>query len=116
MWRTEDGRLHTVALPDPGQLFTPEALAGAEAVLRDVGPDEAQELVDELQDETSLALDDVPVDQDEERRFAHTAPPLELVREVADDEEDLRRLVSDVDHRWRLDVAFALEDLIDRGA
>ena len=116
MWRTEDGRLHTVALPDPTQVFIRDALAGAEAVLRDLGPDEAREFAEELQDEASLAVDVVPLDQDEERQFADAAPPLELVSEVAEDEEHLRRLVSEIDRRWRLDVAFALEDLIDRQA
>ena len=102
-----------MALPDPGELFTPAALTAVHRVLADLDSHEGEELVEELQDDAILALESVPFNETDEQAFAHQAPPPALVATVVDDEDDLRQLVAGVELRWRADVALALEDIKD---
>ena len=48
MWRTEDGIVHTVALPDPTDPFTSDALIGLRRLVAETDTEALHELIDSL--------------------------------------------------------------------
>lgn len=48
MWRTADGVLHTVALPEPAQAFTPSSLIAVVAVLDGLTSEVREEVLEEM--------------------------------------------------------------------
>jgi hypothetical protein len=113
MWRTPDGRVNTVAMPDASLLFTAQALSSVETVLAAMDAEMVDRLVEELQDEAISASETIPVDADIEMRFRDEAPPHRLFTAIVSDEQELRRAVAALDWRWQLDLATAIEDITD---
>jgi len=68
---------------------------------------------EDLEDDAIEASRAVPFVADQENRFRHEAPPQELFGAVVTDEQQLRQAAATPDWRWRLDLATAIEDLID---
>jgi hypothetical protein len=113
MWRTSDGRVNTVAMPDSSFLFTAPALSSVETVLAAIDAEMVDRLVGDLQAEAIVASETVPVDTDIETRFRHEAPPQRLFTAIVSDEQELRQAMAALDWRWQLDLAMAIEDITD---
>ena len=113
MWRGQDGRLHTVALPDPGEVFTDEALAALEQLVAQADFEDVADLVERHELAAVEYWDGRPVDQDAEAPFAEMAPPTGLFDRVVASLSELEAALAVVDPRWGLDVVTALDDLVD---
>ena len=95
MWRTRDGVMHTVALPEPRDVFQFEVM------------------VESVQDDLVSHWDGVPLDEDGERAFFAQAVPVGTFDSAVTDEESLAEALRRIEPRWRLDVTSAVEDLAD---
>ena len=111
MWRGDDGRFHTVALPHPGEVFTDAALAAIEHVLARAKSGDIAELVERRELAVVEYWDDRPVDGEAEAPFVDSTPPVGLFDRVVGSLSELEDAVADVDPRWGLDVVTALDDL-----
>jgi hypothetical protein len=112
MWRTQDGTVHTVALPDPTEPFTHDALKGIRRFLAEIDPAAAHELIDALVDEAIEEAALAPFVAAEEEPFVDSTPLVGLFATVVRDESELRAALVTVDWRWRLDILNAIDDLI----
>ena len=117
MWSTPDGRVHTVAVPDPASLVRLVVVGRGD---REVRPEDVavlQPAVEPAMDEALDAASRIPFDAETEATY-HAQMPAPLVLEL--DGSDPARLAASlltglagVDARWRLDYVMALEDLLD---
>jgi hypothetical protein len=118
MWLSVDGRLHTVAVPDPRTVVSLELPTG-----RPLGqlPEEhlirLQTAVEELEERCVTEATALPFDAATEAAFEGGVPePVRVVLAGSTAEEQVRSLERQVDAlpiRWRLDQLMALEDLLD---
>jgi hypothetical protein len=113
MWREDDGGFHTVALPDPGEVFTDAALAAIEQVLAQAKVEDIAELVERRELAVVEYWDDRPVDGEAEAPFVDLTPPIGLFDRVVASLSELETALAEVDPRWGLDVATALDDLVE---
>ena len=113
MWRGNDGVLHTVALPDPGEVFTHAAWAAIEQLLDEADYEDVSDLVERGQLVVYDYWDERPVDEAAEAPFVALPPPIDLFDRVVASLSELEAALAEVDPRWRLDVALALEDLVE---
>jgi hypothetical protein len=113
MWRGDDGRFHTVALPDPGEVFTGQALAAIEQVLAQATSEDIAELVERRELAVVEYWNDRPVDAEAEAPFVDLTPPVGLSDRVVGSLSELEAALAEVDPRWGLDVATALDDLVE---
>jgi hypothetical protein len=109
MWVTPDGIQHVVALPDPAEVLTPEALAAFALLIADHDLD-ALEL---LLDDRLIALSDAGFEADPEGAFVERAPAIGLLDGDISTVAGLDAALGLIDPRWQVDVLFALQDLID---
>jgi hypothetical protein len=109
MWRTPDGRAHTVALPDPTTAMTPDFVES----LRALGPDARialAALLDEAQEEFFDLFHDVDPTE--------AAPPHEdglpgaFLQGTFGSAKDIARYLNDIDVQWKLDALLAVEDYL----
>ena len=111
MWRGRDGRVHTVALPDPGDLFTEAARRAVQRVLEGVEGEDRDVLTERME----LGVIDYwsarPVDETEESAFIAAAPPAQLFNSLVANTDELEDALRAVDPRWALDVIVAVDDL-----
>jgi hypothetical protein len=118
MWLTADGRLHTVAVPDPRTVLSLELPTG-----RPLGrlPEEhltrLQTAVEELEERCVTEAAALPFDAATEAGFADGIPEhVRLVLTGSTAEEQAASLAQQVDAlpiRWRLDQVMALQDLLE---
>jgi hypothetical protein len=118
MWLTADGRLHTVAVPDPRTVLSLELSTG-----RPLGrlPEEQlirlQAAVEELEGRCVTEAAAIPFDAAAEAAYENEVPGhVHVVLAGSTAEEQAASLVAQVDAlpiRWRLDQVMALEDLLD---
>ena len=118
MWLSADGRLHTVAVPDPRTVVSLELSSG-----RPLGglPEEhltrLQTAVEELEERCVTEAAALPFDAAAEAAFEGGVPgQVRVVLTGSTAEEQAASLVRQVDAlpiRWRLDQVMALEDLLD---
>lgn len=113
MWRGGDGVLHTVALPEPGELFTDAARAAIEQLLDGADSEDVSDLVERSQVAAYEYWDKRPVDEAGEAPFVASPPPIDIFNRVVASLRELETALAEVDPRWRLDVALALEDLVE---
>ena len=69
VWRTSDGVMHTVALPDLSALFTAQALAALLSVLADLDKEHRDAVVEDLTLDTTAHWNEVAVDEAVEQAF-----------------------------------------------
>jgi len=118
MWLTADGRLHTVAVPDPRTVVTLELGTG-----RPLGqlPEDLlarlQAAVEELEERSYAAAGALSFDAAVEAPFVDQVPdPVRLVLTGSTADALAASLEEQVDAlplRWRLDRVMALADLLD---
>jgi hypothetical protein len=113
MWRADDGRFHTVALPDPGEVFTDAALAAIERVLAQANSNDIAELVERRELAVVEYWDDRPVDGEAEAPFVDSTPPIGLFDRIVGSLSELEAALAEVDPRWGLDVVTAFDDLVE---
>ncbi len=113
MWRGDDGRFHTIALPDPGEVFTDVALAAIEQVLDQANYEDIAELVERRELAVVEYWEDRPVDGEAEAPFVDLPPPMGLFNRVVASLSELEAALTEVDPRWELDVVTALDDLVE---
>ena len=113
MWRGSDGRFHTVALPDPSEVFTAAALTAVRRVLGDADGDDVESLLERVELSVVEYWDSHPRDEEAETSFVDMAVPSELFDRVVASLPELEAAMEDVHPRWRLDVAMAVTDLAD---
>jgi hypothetical protein len=113
MWRGDDGRFHTVASPDPGEVFTDAALAAIEQVLAQAKSEDIAELVERRELAVVEHWDDRPVDGEAEAPFVDSTPPIGLFDRVVGSLSELEAALAEVDPRWGLDVVTAFDDLVE---
>ena len=111
MWRGDDGRLHTVALPDPGEVFTGAAMTAIGQVLAQATPEDIAELVERRELAVVEYRADRPFDGEAEGLFVELAPPIGLFDRVVGSLPELEAALADVGPSWGLDVVTALDDL-----
>lgn len=109
MWIDDRGVVHTVALPDPTGLMTPEFRRGFDAMALS-HRQELQRVIDAADEEISEA--DLIASADEDQYVA-CSPPLEILRGDVRRPDDVRLSIQQVSERWRLDVVLALDDYLD---
>ena len=113
MWRSADGVLQTVALPDPRPVFSARALQSIEVLVADEGAErllgvlEAAEL--DLVDHWGSQV----VELEAETSFKAVPAPDALVDAPITGYSELFGALDQIDPRWRLDVVLAMQDLID---
>lgn len=111
MWIDDDGRAHTVALPDPMVLMTEDFHVSMDA-LTETHYQQVREVLEQVeaavfeQDLSSLASADAG-----SRYQAASAPPGLLTGSVASPQE-LRQALDRISLRWRLDAVMALDDYV----
>ncbi len=113
MWRTEDGRVHTAALPDPTELFTSGALAALRAFFDGEDAGAVEELLESVHEDAIDASVEPPFNADEEEAFVAETPLVDLFSAQIGTEAELRAALSALDWRWRLDIVTAMGDLTD---
>ncbi|WP_075012325.1 hypothetical protein [Geodermatophilus obscurus] len=111
MWRGDDGRLHTVALPEPDEIFTDAALPAVERVLERTDHEEVADLLERRELAAVEYWDNRPVDEETEAPFVDIPAPTGLFHRVVASLAELEAALAEVDPRWALDVALALDDL-----
>ncbi len=107
--------MRTVALPDPGEVFTDAALAAVEQVLRQAAAADVADLVERRQLAVVQFWDGRPVDIETETLFVDVPAPGALFDRVVASFSELDAALADLDPRWGLDAALALGDLVDAG-
>ena len=112
MWRSADGVLHTVAAPDPGRLFTDAAWAAIEQLLDEADHEDVSDALERGQWALYDYWDERPVHEAAEAPFVALPAPIGLFDRVLASLSELETALAEVDPRWRLDVALALEDLV----
>lgn len=113
MWRSADGVLHTVALPDPRTAFSARALPDVESMIEALDDERFQDALEDAEQELVEYWSSRAVDPEAEAPFdAAPVPPGTFDASVADSAELLGALRR-IEPRWRLDVLMALQDLLD---
>ncbi len=107
--------MHTVALPDPAEVFTDEALAAVGQVLDQASAEDVADLVERRQLAVVQHWEGRPVVTRTEALFTGLPAPAGLVDRVVASVDELETALADIDPRWGLDVALALDDLLDAG-
>lgn len=110
MWRDGEGRLHTLALPDPVRAFQDDVgdLLTIDAATRAA----LDEVLEDAEDEVVDYWREVPVDAAAEDPFVNeSAPP--VVRPLSLSPSEVAVWLGQIDLRWRLDVILALQDFLD---
>lgn len=113
MWRTRDGRVHTMALPNPREPFS---RAAQEIIDVLVGTPDGERMLERLDDLRETLYDDLaatpflPADED---AFVEESPPVGLVNVSIRTPTGLWDAVRSTPLRWRLDVLDCLEELLD---
>lgn len=112
MWISDDGRINTVATPDPTDLMTIQFARSSTGVWRRIKPKVRRKWLDELEQEVlieAMSYDASP----REPEFSGATPPPELLTGDPKSLEDLANAVHLVDGRWRVDALMALIDHLD---
>lgn len=113
MWRSADGVLHTVALPDPRPVFSARTLRDVESMIEGLDDERFQDAVEDAELELVEYWSSRAVDPEAEVPFdAAPVSPGTFDVPVADSAELLEALRR-IEPRWRLDVLMALQDLLD---
>lgn len=107
--------MHTVALPDPGEVFTDAALVAVEQVLNQAATEDVADLVERRQLAVVQYWASRPVDTETEAPFVDLPAPAGLVDRVVARLGELETALTHVDPRWGLEIALALDDLVDAG-
>jgi hypothetical protein len=100
-------------LPDPGEVFADAALAAIGQVLARAKNDDITSLVERRELAIVEYWGDRPVDEEAEAPFVDLAPPSGLFDRVVASLSELETALAEVDPRWGLDVATALDDLVE---
>lgn len=110
MWVSDDGRLNTVALPEPSDTMTEAFRLSLDALVQ-VDPHPLEELIDDAEDGayrgdwSELGWSD---------QFVCAAPPVGLLHGELNSVIDLADALAQVEPRWRLDAILAVSDYLDR--
>jgi hypothetical protein len=113
VWRGSDGRFHTIALPDPSEAFTSAAAAAVRQVLDKAEYDDVESLLERLELSLVEHWDTRPRDEEAEASFVDMPVPPRLFDRVVASLPEMEAALDEVDPRWRLDVAMAVDDLAD---
>jgi hypothetical protein len=109
MWRTPDGRAHTVALPDPTIAMTPEFVESLRALEPDARIALAASL-DEAQEEFFDLFHDV--DPTEPASTDEDGLPGAFLQGTFGSAKDIAQYLNEIDVHWRLDALLAVEDYL----
>lgn len=111
MWVDDKGVYHTVSLPDPEYLMSPDFLES----LRRLIAAHRDDVLEMLEEERTRFYEREPVHQsgDDEGEFVEAIPPEGLLARGFDTAGELRELLQRVEERWRLDALFVLDEYID---
>jgi len=114
MWRTADGALHTVALPEPAEAFTSSSLVAVVAVLDGLTSEVREEVLEEMEMRCVALWETSPgtVEEAEEEHFHAVAVPRGVFTAEPVDRTALQEAVAQVHPRWRLDVVLAMQDVV----
>jgi hypothetical protein len=100
-------------LPDPSEVLTAAALAAVRRVLDDAEADDVGSLLERLELSVVEYWDSHPRDEEAEASFVDMAVPSGQFDCVVASLSELEAALYDVDPRWRLDVAMAVDDLTE---
>lgn len=110
MWVSDDGRLNTVALPDPSHVMTEEFRRSLEA-LAENDPESVAEAIEDAEDAVYdrdwsglIGAED----------YVGAPPPTDILRGSINTTSDLSDALLGVDGRWRLDAIVAVIDYLDQ--
>ena len=112
MWLDDHGVCHTVALPDPTELMSGHFRKSLDELLAR-GIDEVAELVEAEEIRFYEQKAERFPSQFDETHFVGVVPPEPLLVEPMRTVQDLRRLIREIDDRWRLDALVAVTDYVD---
>jgi hypothetical protein len=113
VWVTADGVLHTVSLPDPAVIMSPEF----EASVKAIGASRSKALARALEQEADVIYSEAIAaagEADDEPGFVRAIPPRGLLADPVGSVEDIHRVIRSTDRRWRLDAIMAIGDLCER--
>jgi hypothetical protein len=112
MWIDAEGVAHTVALPNPVDVMSPEFRASFDLLLAN-DPDGVDAVLGRA--EELFFEEDLPAlpDPEKESAFEALAPPTPLIEQVVRTADDVSAAVERADWRWRLDLICALIDYVD---
>lgn len=111
MWIDADGAFHTVALPEPADVLTADALASLHRLRNAEGAERVEEFLAREED----ALLDGEFLPDSDDQHVGAVPPMGVLDGDLGSLESLSEALGSVPERWRLDVLQALADLNDEG-
>lgn len=109
MWVTADGRQHVVALPDPAEALTSQALAAFARLIADHDRDDLELLLDDR----LIALSEAGFPPDPDGLFVERAPVEGLLDGDLSSIAGLDAALAGIDPRWQVDLIFALQALLD---
>ena len=111
MWVDDQGVCHTVALPEPTELMSEVFLQSLNQLVSRGQEDVAEAIFsDQLrfyEERTKLLVPD-----SNEAEFVGLSPPVDLLAAPFETLAELRRLLYEIDDRWRLDALAAIEDYL----
>jgi hypothetical protein len=110
MWVTADGKQHVLALPDPSDVLTADALVSFSRLLARDDRDEVSLLLDDR----LLALSDDGFAPDPEGVFVERAPAEGMLDGDLSTREGLLAALVPIDPRWQVDLVVALRTLIQQ--
>ena len=112
MWISEDGRINTVALPEPTDIMTTDFATASRVVWSQSKRRARRKWIDELE-ESSLADAISHQPSTDEPIFSGMTPPRELLSGSPESLADIANAVRAVERRWQVDATMALIDHLD---
>ncbi|MFN8168833.1 MAG: hypothetical protein U0S36_08620 [Candidatus Nanopelagicales bacterium] len=109
MWVTSDGVQRVLALPDPADVLSPEALSSFAVLVASTDRDDLGLGLDDR----LLALSDAGFEPDPDGLFVERAPAPGLLDGDLASWAGLDAALTGIDPRWQVDLLVALHALID---
>lgn len=111
VWVDDQGVCHTVALPEPADLMSDIFLQSLNQLVARGQEDVAEAMFNDqlrfCEERTKLLVPD-----SNEAEFVGLSPPVDLLAAPFETLAELRRLLYEIDDRWRLDALAAIEDYL----
>jgi hypothetical protein len=110
MWMSSDGRVNTVALPNPSSAMDDDFVQS----LVELGPDGRSDLASRVEDAQERFFDFVDgIAPSEPTSPGHDGLPLGFLRGSFVSAQEIANYVDQIDVHWRLDALMAIEDYLD---
>lgn len=112
MWISSDGRINTVAIPDPTDIMTDDFAKNCRIVWRKTKRRVRRNWLDRLEEGILIEAANREISS-VESDFSGMPPPREILSGTPQSLEDIASSVHAVEQRWQVDVVMALTDYFD---